>query len=272
VNEAIYSEPMDISAIVKSSEESIAEGNIASRKTIVYKTLIDPAILRIAGEKSKCRLFNGSLFWRYRPEEIDFVSLEKYYEPFIAVNGKYSIDYYRQNNYSVKVGKEVKEIVLFNQTLKPEQTSTSTSNENRIKIQVEERLLKEKRAFLFLNRYGQDANLSEFPSGPSENNPEQLIRDFNMEEIAPNMDVDSLRSRIADRPYDVTRIVSEVFQVDERSTVYAPRFKLTYKCLITGKLASLEFDGVTAKTIKQKENIILATTKRVIKKLKELLL
>lgn len=266
------SQPIITPATVKAAEENASQGAIASRKTIVYKTLIDPSVVRIAGEKNKCRLFNDSLFWRYRPEEIDFISVEKYYEPYIAVNGKYSIDYYRKSIYTVKTSKEVKEVLLFDHTFRPEAVPTVTASEHRIKIEVEERLLKEKRAFLFLNSCGQDANFKEFPSGPSENNPEELIEAFKMQEIAPSMDVDILRDRIAERPYDVKRTVEEVFQIDERSLVYAPRYKLTYKCLKTGKEASIVFDGVTAKPLKLKDNIVAAKVKNVITKLKEIML
>jgi hypothetical protein len=268
----ILEQPIITPAVAKTIDESTRQGNVAIRKTIVYKTLIDPAVLRIAGEKNKCRLFNDSLFWRYRPEEIDFVSIEKYYEPYIAVNGKYSVDYYRQGTYTVKVGKEVKEVLLFNHTHRPEETTTATGSEHKIKIEVEERLFKEKRAFLFLNCYGQDAKFSEFPSGPSEKNPEDLIKDFKMREISPNMDVDIIRSRIAERPYDVKRIVEEVFQIDERSLVYAPRFTLTYKCLKTGKEASIVFDGVTAKPLKLKDNLVIEKIKSAYTKLKEIML
>ena len=68
-----------ISASIPDSKECIA-----SRNTIVYQTLIDPTVARIAGEKNKHKLFNKFLFKLNNPSEIEFVSTEKYYEPYIT--------------------------------------------------------------------------------------------------------------------------------------------------------------------------------------------
>ena len=239
------------------NKDAIKE-KIASRRTIVYQTLIDPAELRIKGEKTKHKLFNNSIFERYNPSEIEFVSIEKYYEPFVVVNGKYSIDYYRQSVYALKLDKDVREVVLFDRTFVPGKAWNSSVYEYCIKIEGEERLFKERKAFLVLNKYGQDANINDFRSGPSEDNSLELVSSLKMQEIPSNLDTDVIRERIAQRPFDANRIVTETLEIDERSVIYAPRFKLTYKCLSNGKQACMEFDGVSSKRIKQKENAISA--------------
>src|SRR4030067_2968208 len=150
-------------------------------------------------------------------------------------SGKYLIDYYRKCAYAVKVDKEAKEVILFDHTFTPGQASNSTVSENIIKLEGEERLVKETRAFILLDRYGQDLKLSEFPSAPSEENPQKLIKLFKMPEIAPSMDMEVIRKRIARRPSDINRIVKEVLEIDERSVIYAPRFNLTYKSPRIGK-------------------------------------
>ena len=243
-----------VEGIVTSAVVATAKENIVARRTIVYETLIDPAVVRISGEKVKHKLFKKFLFSLNNPEEIRFVSIEKYYEPYMVISGKYFIDYYRRCAYMVKVNKEVKEVILFNNKFTPEQTSNS-QGEHSIRLEGEERIAKESRAFLTLNKNGQDSKLNEIPSAPSEKNPQELITSFKMPEIAPDIDVQIIRTRIAQRPNDVNRIVDEVFEIDERSVIYAPRFKLTYRCPRIGKEAYLEFDGVTSKQIQQSENI-----------------
>ena len=254
-----------ISAIVPVSKE-----NIASRRTIVYQTLIDPSVARIAGEKNKHKLFNKFLFRLNNPSEIDFVSTEKHYEPYLTVSGKYSIDYYRKCNYTVKVDKDITEVILFNHTFIPEQGSYSTKSEQTIKLEGEERLIRNSKAFLFLNGTGEESKLSEFPSAPCEKNSQELVESFKMREIAPNMDVEAIRKRIVQRPTDIQRIVNESLEIDERTVIYRPIYKVTYKCPRIAKEAYLEVDGITSKIIRQKQNILSAALRAVVTDLKKL--
>ena len=262
------SELANVKEIVISALATDNKENIASRRTIVYQTLIDPTVARIAGEKNKHKLFSKFLFQLNNPAEIEFVSIEKYYEPYMTVNGRYLIDYYRKCAYTVRIDKAVTEVILLNQTFLPEQASNSTVSGQIIKLEGEERLIKETKAFLLLNRNGQESKLSSFPSAPSEKNTQELFESYRMPEISPNMDIVVIRKKILQRPNDINRVVNEVFEINERSVIYTPIFRLTYKCPRIGKEAYLEFDGVTSKLIKQKENIFVAAIGTTLTKLK----
>ncbi len=266
MSELAYTEAAVIPALVSPSRE-----NIVPRRTIVYETLVDPTVARVAGEKNKGKLFRKYLFKLNRPEEIEFVSIEKYYEPYVVVSGKYFIDYYRKCVYAIKLESEVKEVILLDRTFIPKSPLNSNVGQQSISIEGEERLVKEARAFLVLDRNGEDSNVGGFPSAPSEKNPQALVESFKMYEIPPTMDVDAIRKRIAQRPIEVSRIVNEDFEIDERSVIYAPRFKLTYKCSKIDKQASLEFDGVTARLVTNDENIVSKMAKTVVSTLKSLL-
>ena len=244
--------------VAPSTLDTSTNENIAERRTIVYQTLIDPTVVRIEGEKIKHKLFKRFLFKLSTPEEIEFASIEKYYEPYIVISGRYFIDYFRKCAYSVRVAREANEVILFGHTCIPRQSSYSSVDESSIKLEGEERLVKETRAFAILNRYGKDLKLSEFPSAPSEKNPQLLTKSFKMPEIAPCMDVEVMRKRIVQRPDDINRIVSEEFEIDERSLIYTPRFKLTYRCARLGKEAYMDFDAVTSKWIRRDGNIFSA--------------
>ncbi len=259
-----------INEAITSSGVTDTNEKVAPRRTIVYQTLIDPAVVRIEGEKNKHKLFNKYLFNLNNPAEIEFVSIEKYYEPYITVSGKYSIDYYRKVTYPVRVDKEVTEVILFSQTFRPNQTSNSIGIEHAIKLEGEERLIREPKTFLLLNKKGQELKLSECPSAPSEENPQELIASLKMSEVDPKMDVEAVRKKIGQRPKDVNRIVNEVLEIDERSLIYAPRFKLTYRCPRIAKEAYFEFDGVTSKMIRQNENVISATIRAITTKITHL--
>jgi hypothetical protein len=241
--------------VVITAETVLANERIVERKTIVYETRVDPAVIKVAGEKLKDQLFTRFGFLKPKPEEIQFVSIGKYYEPYTMISGKYAIDYYRKCVYSVKVDKEVLEVVLLDQKFEPEQSADSSAKDHGvIRLEGEERLRNEVKASLMLDRFGRDVTLEKLPSAPSERNPKKVLAQHSVEEIASNADLDFIRSRIVNRPRDINRLVSELFEVDERVVIYTPRFRVLYRNSKTGEQKTVEFDGVTADRIQRSKN------------------
>ncbi len=66
-NEGILS--LDCSAIKE---------DIVLRKTIVYETLVDPTVMRVASEKQKTQLFIRFGLLKPKTEDIQFVSIYMY--------------------------------------------------------------------------------------------------------------------------------------------------------------------------------------------------
>jgi len=66
---------------------------IAERKIIVYKSRVDIKTVRTTAEKMKAKLFRKFVFMKPKPEEVKVVSISKYFEPYIVVDGSYIIDY-----------------------------------------------------------------------------------------------------------------------------------------------------------------------------------
>lgn len=239
LTETIKTEPVVISA-----ETSPTKENIVERKTIVYEAPIDPTVIRVSGEKLKQQLFTRLGLLKPKSEEIQFISLDKYYEPYIVISGKYFIDYYRKCTYIFKVDEGVKEVVLLNYKFLPEAAKSSRI----IKLPGEERLIKEAKAFLIMDKNGRDTTVDNLPSAPSEKKPEKVIKEFGIE-LAENVDVNFVRERIAKRPKDISRIVEEVFEITDRSVIYTPRFKLRFKHVKTGEEKVMILDGVTFRKI-----------------------
>jgi hypothetical protein len=241
--------------VVISTETIPSIERIAERKTIVYETRTDPTVIKVAGERLKDQLFTRFGFLKSKPEDIQFVSIDKYYEPYMVIGGKYLIDYYRKCVYRVNVDKEVREVILLNQQFDPGQPNNSSAKDhNVIVLEGEERLVNETSASLILDRSGQDVTIERLPSAPSERNPKKTLAAFGVEEIARDADLDLLRSRIMKRPKDISRLVSELFEVDERAVIYTPRFKVVYRNARTGEERTVEFDGVTAQRIQQSKH------------------
>lgn len=237
-----------------STEPLPSNEKIAERKTIVYETRVDPTVIKLAGEKVKDQLFARFGFLKPKPEEVQFVSMDKYYEPYVMISGTYSLNYYRKCFYTVSIDKHVLEVILLDHKLKPEQSMDSSAGDRYvIKLEGEERIVNEAKASLLLDRLGQDVTLEKLPFAPSERNPKKILATCGAEDIAENADVDMLRSRILKRPADISRIVSELFEVTERAVIYTPRFTVLYRNLKTNEEKTLEFDGVTGERFQQRK-------------------
>jgi hypothetical protein len=242
--------------IVISTETNPSCEKVAERKTIVYETRIDSTVIKVAGEKLKTQLFTRFGFMKPKPEDIRFISIDKYYEPYMVVSGRYVIDYYRKCAYTIKVDRKVLEVILLNNKLNPNKPmDPSAKDHNVIKLEGEERLINEAKTSLILDRYGEEATLKKLPSAPSERNPKKILAAFGVKEIAPDADLNIIRSRILKRPKDINRLVNELFEVSERAVIYTPRFRVLYKNVKTGEEKTVELDGVTAERIQNPRNI-----------------
>ena len=247
MTEAVCDEKIVISSGTISSSEKIAE-----RNTIVYETRIEQNVIETIGEKFKVQLFTRFGFMKPKPDEIQLVSIDKYYEPYIMISGRYVIDYYRKCAYTVNVGNKVQEVIISNQKYQPSQPPNSPAKDHSlIKLQGEERLTTEIKASLILDRFGQEIAQKELPSAPSEKNPKEILTAFGVKEIALDADLDIIRSKILKRPKDINRLVIELFEVNERAIIYTPRFTVVFRNARTGEEKDLEFDGVTAQRIQR---------------------
>jgi hypothetical protein len=238
--------------IVISSETAPSGEKIVERSTVVYETRIESNVIETIGEKSKTQLFAKFGFMKPNAEQIRLVSIDKYYEPYLVVTGRYMIDYYRKSAFTFKVESKVQEVILTNQKYTPSKsTDPSLRDCNVIRIQGEERLTIENKTSLLLDRFGQEVNLRELPTAPSEERPEEILTAFGVKEIPPAFDLEIIRSRILKRPKDVNRVVTELFEVNERAAIYTPRFRAMYTNMRTGESKAVDFDAITGQRVQR---------------------
>jgi len=236
-----------------STKERIYESTperIAERKIIVYKTQIDPTVIKLATEKVKDRLFVKFGFLKPNPEQIQQVSFEKDYEAFVVVDGKYTIDYYRKRLYTIRVDEKAQEVILFDQTFRPEISSEPPGKV--VRIEGEERLIHQAKAYLVLSADGREVSPKRIPSAPSEDQSKKLLAEIESTkklDILPNEEIDIIRSKIVKRPPEIKRIVRELFEVSDRAVIYTPIYKVKFQNAKTGEVKTVKFDGVTAKLL-----------------------
>lgn len=234
-----------------SRDSSQAREEICERKTILYKPLVDPSVAKLAGEQAKVKLFARLGIFRPKPEQIQFVSLEKFYEPFIIVSGAYSIDYIREGNYTLELASDVREVTLFDRTIKLEPSGRGRTQ--RMTLVGEERVTYDDKAQLVFDSGGNEVKLDQIPPGPSEEEPDKILAELG-EKIGtlrtpPVEEVEALRSRIVKRPQKIKRVISELFKVSERLLVYVPLYRAVYKNTESGDEKILKINGITGKIV-----------------------
>jgi len=231
------------------AHENIPE-KITDRKIIVYKTLIDPTVIKLATEKVKDRLFVKFGFLKPNPDQIQQVSFNKDYEAFVIVDGRYHIDYYRRRVYTIRVDDKAQEVILFNQTFKPENSNEPMGKV--VRIEGEERLIHEAKAYIVLSADGREVSPKRIPSAPSEEHSKKLAAEIEATkrlEILPNEEIDIIRNKIVRRPPEIKRVVKELFEVVDRAVIYTPIYKVKFQNIKTGEAKTVKFDGVTARLL-----------------------
>jgi len=227
---------------------------ITKRKVIVYKSRVDPTIVKLTAEKMKNKLFIKFGFSKPRPEEIRVVAVDRYYEPYILVDGKYSVDYYKKRVYTLDVDNETQEVTILNETFKPEVLVSPTGETRKIiKLEAKERLSYEDKAYIILDKTGRELSPEEVPSAPSEDHPQTILKEFCRKigkiKVHPRKTIELVKSKIAKRPLDAENLENELFQVTEHAVIYSPVYEITFRNVKTSEEKTIKIDGITAKII-----------------------
>ncbi len=243
--------PFETDVVISSEAKPVFKEKVVERKTIVYETLVDPAVIKIAAENVKEQLFTKYIFLRPKPEEVTLLSIEKSYEPFILITGRYSIDYYRKRTVTFKVDNAVSEVVFgFGRFSSKQVTDSLGKTHKEVELSAEERLQIELKANLALDGFGKDTSLRQLPAAPSEKNPEEILAKAGAKQVESDFEIQVLKNRIQRRPTDIAWIEDEAFEVTERMIIYTPRFRAVCRYNQNGRKRVVEFDGVTGKLVR----------------------
>lgn len=226
------------------------EEKIADTKTIVYKTHVDPSTAKLICEREKGKLFAVMGFLRPKPEDVQLESLKKCYDPFITINGRYLIDYYRKRIYKLDVEGDVSELVIFNQVLKPKMPTKLRIKGREVELEAEQRIINDTSAYIVLDKKGQKVVLEKFTTAPAEVEPTKVLAEAGERvwglEISPDKAIEIFRSNVIKRPTDAERINRELFEVSECNLVYVPIYLATYKNVKTEDIKVIMVNGVTS--------------------------
>ena len=230
---------------------------ISKRKVIVYKSRVDPTIVKLTAEKMKYKLFAKFGFSKRRSEEIRVVSVDKYYEPYILIDAKYSIQYFKKKVYTLDVDPETEEVKILGESYKPEidASRSGEAGEPHKVIRLEAQLWSsyQDKAYLVLDKEGKEIPPDQVPAAPSEDHPEKILKEFSKKtgrvQVSPRKEIEMVKARIVKRPSDIAKIEDEMFQISEHAVIYSPIYEITFRNVRTGEERLVKIDGVSAKII-----------------------
>jgi len=224
---------------------------VVDREIVILKGRIDPTMARLFGEKVKRKFFVRLGLLRPKPEEIRLISVDKYYEPYIVVGGKYAVDYCKRYVFLVKVNEKVESLVILGKKFKPEPSSGA------VRLEGEGHFHYEDQAYFILDRMGREVVPEQLSYAPFEEEPknlEEISRKSREVKISPQQEIEFLRSRIVNRPSGVDEVTKEWFEVNQRTVIYIPTYELIFQNVKTGKEAIVEIDGITGKIIRYRKS------------------
>jgi hypothetical protein len=220
---------------------------IVDTRTIILKSKLDSNSVKLQGEKLKTSFFARFGFLKPKPKDIQLIAFSKYYEPYIVIGGKYSIDYCKKHNYALEVEDRTQAMFIDGKKMKPEPMSLQ-DRAKVIKLVGEEHSHYENETYVILDRMLQEVSSDNLFFAPFENEYEtQPAADFDLRkpQISIEEEITFLRSRVARRPADVAEIIREKFEINERTIIYSPVYELTYKNMKNGKNATAIINGIT---------------------------
>jgi hypothetical protein len=226
---------------------------IAERKIIVYKSRIDIKAVRATAEKMKVQLFRKLVFMKPKPEEVQIVSISKYFEPYVVVDGEYSIDYSKNWVHNIQVDETMQELTIFGEKVRPKSLKGHLGIPCKIlQLNGVGRFKREVKAHIIFDKQWREVGLEQLPFLPFEEQPEKILSNLDQEfgnaEMPTKKEVEVLKSRIVQRPPEILYIHSELFKVSECAVIYKPMYKITVRNVKTKKEATMIIDAITGKT------------------------
>lgn len=231
---------------------------VAERKVIVYKAHIDQKVVRIIAEKIKTKLFRKFVFMKSKPEKVKVVSIEKYYEPYIVIDGEYKIEYSKNWTHNIQVDDTMQELTIFGGKTKPASLKDHLKTPCKIvKLEGEGRYKISEKAHLIFDSKWNEVGLERLPFVPFEEQPETILnvlsQKFGNNLMDERKEVDLLKSRIVHRPSDIMLVHNELFKVSEHALIYKPMYRITFQNTKTKKTIARVIDAVTGKIASDKK-------------------
>jgi hypothetical protein len=226
----------------------------------------------MVAENMKTQLFRKFVLIKPKPEDVQIVSIEKYFEPYVVVDGEYNIEYSKKWTHNIQVDDTMQELAFFGIKIKTTSLKDHLKTPCKIvKLNGEGRHKFKAKAHLIFDSKWCEVGFEELPYVPFEEQPEAILNTFDKKPGKDMMkgrkEVELLKSRIVRRPTDILSVYHEMFEVSERVLVYKPMYKAKLQNIKTQKSITLVIDAITGKTASVSKQKSTSTKKKTVKKL-----
>jgi hypothetical protein len=244
-----FGEKQDEEQVKVMENMEILPQKVVDRKTVILKSRLDFDKARLIGENKKTNLFPKFGFLKPRSDDISLVGLTKYYEPFIVIGGKYSVDYCKKHTFEIEADKHMQKVFLCGEEFQLEPLSAGKPSRV-LRLVGEEHSHYESETYFVLDRLMREAQPETVALAPFGNEMENLDNsdiDLRKAQISLEEEINFLRSKIVKRPSDAEAIIKEVFEITERLTIYNPIYELSFQNVKDAKEVTVLIDGITGK-------------------------
>ena len=238
---------------------------VVERKVIFFKSAFEIKTIRKCAEKAKSRMFSKYLFLKSKPEESEINTIDKYFEPYVVVDGLYSIDFSKEWSHSIKVDEEMQILKISNKNFEPNFLDNRVDLPNKVlELDGTGRFHHEERKRIVFDEKWNEVRLDLLPYLPFEENVQEILSESVNPQLTEDLNVEKeveiLRSKIFKRPTDFSVIHRERFNVSERALVFKPMYKVTATQIKTQKKVIFLIDGVNGKISSDSEKKSIGIT------------
>jgi hypothetical protein len=223
--------------------------SIASTKTILLKPRLDESDILLIGQEIKSRLFSKFGF-KPKIQNIRLLGSEKYFEPYLIIEGRYMLDYCKKHLFKVDVDEGTNKVFVAGQEFTSEQSDSKGTNKI-IRLAGEEYAHHERQAYFILDRMKREISPEKLPFSPFDikKREAELSSNFKSINIPDDVQIEFLKTKLAKRPPDVVEIIKEVFEITERTVAYYPMYQLTFENVKNREDAAVTVNGITGEIV-----------------------
>ena len=223
--------------------------SMVDMKKIVLKPKLDQREIQSISDEIKPKLFSRFGFGP-KIKNIKLLCYEIFFEPYLIIGGKYSLDYCKKHLFEVDINQDVEKIFIAGQEFQTV-TIDSKGTKKIVNIKGEEYVHYEAQTYLILDRMKREIFPEKLPIAPFcayEQEPENEFH-FKTMPICDQVQIDLLKAKIANRPTDVAEIIKEIFDITDRTLVYYPIYQLTFENTKSKTDATITINGVTGEVV-----------------------
>jgi hypothetical protein len=227
---------------------TIAPQSIAEIKKATLTPHFDPSSLQLSCEQSKT-----SLFTYCRPEDIELIFSENYYEPYFIIKGKHTVDYTKKHLFTVELDENIDKLYIAGNEILSQPTDSKKAI---FEIPAEQRVHHQNEIVLVLDKRSREVDEATISFSTCSFEDVSESQNWPEIDVPTNVQIDLLSNKITMRPPDSALIENEILEITQRTIVYLPMCSFTFENLISHEEATVTLDRVTGKidSISYKKN------------------